>query len=268
MTNPLQKSNDPYSQLIRRISDLESQAKDALRKPFLIPVVAADPPETDPTNIWLLPDGRLRARHRNTADTAWVYREWVSTAAGSGSSGTAPAPIPTTPVTHEVTYLAQWSHSYRSTGAQRTDQGAVMLYYGSSGDSFNGMNRSLVGFDHGAIATQLAGSTVNSVRLRLVNIHAWYNSGVTIYFGIHNFSSKPGSWSGGGIPAQRIANHKFGKPQERTVWMPLSFATSIRDGTGKGIAIEAPDGSREFYGYAAGVGSGYNPPALIINYTK
>lgn len=266
----LQKSNDPYNLLLRQFEELKQQATDALVRPYTVPVVSEDPPETDPTNLWMFPDGRLRGRHKNTAGTAYVYREWVTTSPGSDTSATAPATPPTTPVTQQQMFLAQWSHSYRSTGggAQRTDQGAVMLYYGSSGDSFNGTNRSLIGFDHAAIAAALAGSTVNSVHLRLVNVHAWYNSGVNIYFGIHNFSSKPGSWTGGGIPAQRIVNHKFGKPQERTVPMPLAFATMIRDGTGKGIAIEAPDSSREFYGYAAGVGSGYNVPALIINYTK
>jgi hypothetical protein len=270
VTNPLQKSTDPYGDLVRRILAIENEARDALRRPFTIPTLNADPPESDPTNIWMFPDGRIRSRHLNPAGSAFVYREWVSSAPGSGTSATAPAAPVTSPVTQQQTFLAQWSHSYRSTGggAQRTDQGAVMLYYGSSGDSFNGTNRSLVGFDHAAISAALAGSTVNSVHLRLVNVHAWYNSGVNIYFGIHNFSSKPGTWTGGGIPAQRIVSHKFGKPQERYVPMPLAFATMIRDGTGKGIAIEAPDSSREFYGYAAGVGSGYNVPALIIQYTK
>ncbi len=266
----LQKSSDPFNMLLRRINDLETQAKNALVRPYTVPIVPEDPPETDPTNLWMFPDGRLRGRHKNPAGTAYVYREWVTTSPGSGTSASAPAAPVTTPVTQQQTFVAQWSQSYRSTGggAQRTDQGAVMLYYGSSGDSFNGTNRSLIGFDYAGIAAALAGSTVNSVSLRLVNVHAWFNSGVNVYFGIHNFTSKPGSWSGGGIPAQRIVNHKFGKPQERTVPMPLAFATMIRDGTGKGIAIEAPDSSREFYGYAAGVGSGYNVPALIINFTK
>lgn len=265
MTNPLQKSADPLAALQRELADLRRAVDSAVHRPFYIPIVTEDPPVEDPTNLWLFPDGRMRGRHWNPTGSAFVIREWVTTAPGSSTSGTAAAPPDPVPVTEQDTYPAIWSQSYRQSGAARADAGAVMLYYGSSGDAFNGKNQSLIGFDHAAIAADLAGSTVNAVYLRLMNIHAWYDSGVTIHFGIHNFSTEPGSW-GGGLP--RIVSHKFGKPQERTVPMPLSFATAIRDGSGKGISIEAPTSSKEFYGYAAGVGSGYVTPALIINYTK
>lgn len=268
MTSPFQKSVDPNSRILIELAELRRMAEDAAKRPHHIPVLSADPPDSDPTNMWLLPDGRLRARHRNTADTAWVIREWVSTTAGSSSSGTAPAPPSSAPITRQDTWSAIWSQSYRQGGTARTDAGVYRLYYGSSGDGFNGRNQSLIGFDHAAIATALSGSTVNAVWLDLTNLHAWYHSGVTIYFGVHNFSSEPATWAGGGIPASKITNHKFGKPQQRTVPMPLQFATMIRDNTGKGVAIEAPSSSIEFYGYAAGVGSGYSLPKLIVNYTK
>lgn len=265
MTNPFQKSSDPLAALQRELADLRSTVDSAMRRPFRVPILAADPPVEDPTDLWMFPDGRLRGRHLNTTGTAFVTREWVTTAPGAATSGTAAAPPTTVPVTVQDTFVAQWTQSYRQSSAARTDAGAVMLYYGSSGDGFNGKNQSLIGFDHAAIAAALAGSTVNAVWLRLMNIHGWYHSGVNVYFGIHNFSSEPASWAGGLF---RIVSHRFGKPQERTVPMPLSFATSIRDGTGKGISIEAPNSSKEFYGYAAGVGSGYVIPALIVNYTK
>lgn len=265
MTNPFQKSSDPLAALQRELADLRATVEAAIRRPFCIPVLEADPPLTDATNLWLFPDGRMRGRHLNPAGTAYVIREWVTTAPGATTTGTAAAPSDPNPVTTETTYAAIWTQSYRESGAARTDAGEVMLYYGSSGDGFNGRNQSLIGFNHTTIASDLAGSTVNRVRLRLMNIHAWYNSGVTIHFGVHNFGSEPGTWAGG-LP--RITSHKFGKPQERVVDMPLSFATTIRDGTGKGISIEAPTSSKEFYGYAAGVGSGYVIPALIVNYTK
>lgn len=268
MTSPFNKSSDPIAAIQREIAEIRRIAEEGARRPFHIPIVSEDPPESDPTNLWLFPDGRLRARHRNVTDTAWVYREWVTTSPGSSTSATAPAPPTATATTHQGVWNAIWSQSYRSTGAQRTDAGATMLYYGSSGDSFNGRNQSLIGFDYAAIATALTGSTINSVALRLTNVHAWYDSGVNIYFGIHNFTSKPATWAGGGIPRQRIVSHHFGKPQYREVPMPLEFAQAIRDGWGKGIAIEAPSTSREFYGYAAGFGSSYTVPQLVITYAK
>jgi hypothetical protein len=130
------------------------------------------------------------------------------------------------------------------------------------------MNQSLIGFDHSAIASALSGSTINAVWLDLTNIHAWYNSGSDIHFGIHNFSSEPSTWAGGGIPRRMIVKHHFGKPQHRTVPMPIEFAQAIRDGWGKGIALESPSTNRAYYGYAGGVGSGHPTPSLIVNYTK
>ena len=268
MTAPLRKDGDPGGRFVAEINDLRRLVNQAHALPFRIPVVSEDPSEADPTNIWAFPDGRIRWRHLNTAGTTFIYREIISTAAGSDTSATAPATPPSAAITRQENFSGTWSHSYRQSGAQRTDQGATHLYYGSSGDGFNGINRSLVGFDYAAIATALSGSTINWVKMTMTNIWAWYNSGVQVYFGIHNFSSKPATWTGGGIPRQRITNHHFGKPQTRTVDMPLEFATSLRDGWGKGLALEAPSGSREFYGYAAGFGSDNGPPVLTINYTK
>lgn len=268
MTNPLSKGPDPIARLQQEIGEIRRLAEEANRNRFRIPVLSADPPLDDPTNMWMFFDGRIRARHRNTTDTAWVIREWVPTAAGSATSATSGPPAPAVPVTTQATYSAIWTQSYRQGGAARTDAGTIMLYYGSSGDPFNGLNQSLIGFDYTTIAAALAGSTINAVYLDLTNIHAWYNSGADIYFGIHNFTAEPATWGGGGIPRSKIVKHHFGKPEQKIVTMPIEFAQAIRDGWGKGIALEAPNTSREFYGYAAGVGSGYAVPSLIINYTK
>jgi hypothetical protein len=265
VTNPLQKSTDPYANLVAEIAEIRKVAEEALRKPFRIPVLNADPAVTDPTSIWLFPDGRLRARHLNPAGSAFITREWVPTAPGAATSAAAPAANPTTGITRQDTWPATWSQSYRQSGAARTDEGTVMLYYGSSGDPFNGQNRSLIGFDYTAIAAALAGSTINGVWLQLQNAHSWYYSGVQIHFGIHNFTSEPSTW-GGGLP--RRVSHKFGSTQWREVPMPIEFAVGLRDGWGAGITIEAPNPSREFYGYAAGVGSGQRLPQLVVNYTK
>lgn len=263
------KSNDPLAAIMNELAEIRRLAEEAGSRAMYIPTLAQDPPETDPTNVWLFPDGRLRMRHKNPAGTAYVYREYSQTTPGSSTSATAPAPPSAAPQTYQNYWSATWSQSYRSGGSPRTDEGVYLLYYGSAGDSYNGTNRSLIGFDYAAIATELAGSTINNAWIEMTNVHSWYYSGVEIYFGIHNFPSEPATWAGGGIPRQRIAHGHWpdtGTPPPKVV--PIEFATSIRDGWGKGIAIEPPSSSREFYGYAAGVGSGKMVPRLHVNYTK
>jgi hypothetical protein len=266
MSNPLSKGSDPMGQFSQQLAEIRRMAEEANRKQLTIPVLQQDPPETDPTNMWLLPDGRLRSRHLNPAGSAFIYREWVSTAAGSGTSAAAPAAPPTVAITRQDSWPAIWTQSYRQAGPARTDQGTTRLYVGSSGDSFNGQNRSLIGFDYAAIAAALAGSTVNSVSLNMTSLHTFWDAGADVWFGIHNFTSEPASW-GGGLP--RRVKHRFVQAQNRPdLGMPLEFATSIRDGTGKGIALEAPNSSRDYYAYLAGIGSGSPIPVLTINYSK
>lgn len=267
MSSPLRRTTDPLAAIAAKISELERVVREANSKNIKIPILAADPPTTDPTNIWLFPDGRLRMRHLNTAGTAYVTREFVATAPGSSSSATAVATPVTTPTVRIGVYPAIWSQSYKQGGAARTDDGTVKLYYGN-GDVSNGQQQSLIGFNYTTIASDLAGSTINEVQLRLYNLGSYYEDGVQVYFGIHNFSAQPATWAGGGIPASFAVNHHFGRNEQRDVPMPLSFAQTIRDGTGKGVAIEAPNSNKEFYGFAAGFGSGLTLPTLIINYTK
>jgi hypothetical protein len=264
-----QKPTDPYQQLAEQIRLLQAEVRDLRRpRPFLIPVLSADPPTSDPTNMWLFPDGRLRARHLNPAGSAFVTREWVPTAAGAATTGTAIAPPTSAPTTRQTEWSATYTQSYRQSGAARTDAGVVQAYYGSSGDAFNGRNRSLVGFDYAAIAAELAGSTILDVWVRMVNVHSYNNSGSYVHLGIHNFSAEPATWAGGGIPRSMLSKQHWNKGATFTAHVPLEFAQSIRDGWGKGLALESPSDSRDFYGYMGGVGSGYPPPVLIVQYAK
>lgn len=269
MSGSFSKPTDQVAALAQRITELEAAIRDLSRpRPTVIPILSADPATTDPTNLWLFPDGRLRARHLNTAGSAFVIREWVTTSPGSSSTGTAAAPPTTAPTTHMLYAACTYTQSYRQSGPARTDGGAINLYAGSSGDSFNGRNRSLIGFDYTTIASTLAGSEIQACWIRMVNIHTWYNAGMESFLGIHNFGSEPGSWAGGGIPQSMLTQIHWNKGQDKTVSIPILFAQSIRDGWGKGIALEAPSDSRSYYGYHAGIGSGYQTPQLIVQYAK
>jgi hypothetical protein len=135
----------PEGDLAAIIRRMQQQIDDLQNAPWRIPVLNADPGTTELANIWLLADGRLRIRHRNSTDTAWVIREWVPTAAGSATSGSTTAPPTAAPQTHSASWAATWSASYRGAGPQRTDD-TTKLFHGYSGSSFNGRNRAYIGF--------------------------------------------------------------------------------------------------------------------------
>lgn len=262
-----ERSNNPIDELGRRLRDLELQIRLLTHAdPFRIPVRATDPDVTEPINMWLFPDGRLRARHWNPGGTAYVIREWVPTAAGSSTSATAPAAAKPAPISYQKVYVGTWSDSYKQDGTKRTDVPGLLEY--GYADATNGRCRSLVGFDHATIATDLASSTVHSVYLTMLNRNAVWPTSTTVYLGVHNFSSSPASWAGAGIPESMVQSEMFTPSQQRTIKVPLTFATRLRDGTGKGIALEVPSDDPALAGSMSGYGTSYTVPMLTVNYAK
>lgn len=202
---------------------------------FIIPVLDADPEDEDPTNLWLLNDGRMRGR---TADGVIVeYRPhtmpfvptvsadpsiasniklWfmqngqlrgrlandvvvnVSASAGAGS-GNSPAPPPTSGTPKPpVTVIKQYRSYYAAddSACYCTTHGVESsLYYGRFSGSAHGERRVMFGFNDAAIRADLLGATIRSVQLRVKNLHAWPNSGVDIYWGAHNVGALGASWS-------------------------------------------------------------------------
>lgn len=253
----------PEAQFVRAL-----QETPVPQRAFVIPNYAADPPEDDPVNLWMRYDGRLRGRFWNGASYTYVdypMRTDITSPPAVPAYPARPAQ-PGAPITYSKSYTAQWTQGYRGDNTKRPDSvGDVMLPFGNSGDG-NGTQKSLIGFDYATMATDLASSTVKSVQLSMTNIDAYWDSGVTIFFSIHNQTAEPSTW-----PAliQRFVNNRhFAKPERLNIALPIIFATGVRDGTGKGIALEAPSDSPDFYGYAAGVGSGYDPPILTVTYAK
>lgn len=263
------RSTNPESSFVRRI--MEEVVK-RLPQAWVIPVIQNDPPETDPTNLWMRPDGRLRGRYWDGA--VWVYVDYPMR-----SDITSPPPVPAAPAppgkpvvakTNQNTYTALWSQTYQGSGAKRTDPiGEGYVVFGESGADAYGNQRALIGFDYAAIGAELADSTIQKVELRMTTTDSYWASGVEVYFGMHNLSGEPLNWpSSSNLLLRRSVNHKFGRAQTRTVSLGVAFGQALRAGTGTGIAIEAPTSERDFYGQAAGVGSGYIPPQLIITYSK
>lgn len=256
MTSP--RTTDQNAKLAARIIELERAVRDVANRPFTIPVLPEDPPESSPVNLWFLPDGRLRGRHLDPTGASLVYREWVATAPGSGTSADAPAPPATAPATYQNSYGSTWWASYRENGALRTGIG-TSVYQGRS-DGSNGRQRSLIGFDAAAIAADLAGATINNAWLDLTNRHAWWNDGVDYSIRLHDFGSAPGTWTGG-LP--EYARRHWPKVGYARQGLGPGIGQALRGGTASGVALEAPSNSYDFYGYADGASA-----VLIINYTR
>lgn len=254
------RPRDPVEALAQRLDDLQKQITDLSTKDIIIPVVNADPGTAFAGNIWAYPDGKLNVRLKD--GTVKQYSP-VTPAAPTVSN---PTPTPQ-PVTHQGTWTAQWGQAYRASGAQ-TGGNNTYLYQGN-GDSFNGRQRSLIGFDYASIQSALSGANVTGVRLYLTVAHTWWNSGGTFWFGLHNNTSKPGTW-GGTIGRDFVTSNHV--PKTGTLWINLSteFGSRFRDGSAKGITLQAPSDDRTYYGYAYG-GPGTNSgqmPVLQITYVK
>jgi len=236
---------------------------------FVVPNMQNDPPETDPTNLWMRYDGRLRGRYWN--GTAYVYVDYpmradITSPPAVPASPAAPAVGPV-PVTYRATWTATWSQTYQGSNAKRTDSiGEQQVVFGASGADSFGQQKALVGFDYASLATALASSTIQKVELTLVSLGSTWST-VQVYFGEHNLTAEPTLFDATGLSLRKSANARLAVGAQ-TIQLPLAFAMALRAGTAKGLAFEAPSSDREFYGRVAGVGSGYTPPQLTITYAK
>lgn len=259
------------SEEARLLKAIREEISKMLPTSFVVPVYQSDPPETDPTNLWMRPDGRLRGRYWDGLGYVYVHypmRSDISSPPAVPAAPAAPAK-PATPYSRTDYFTATWSQTYQGSGAPRTDgRGEQFLVFGNDGSSY-GTQRSLIGFNATAIAAALASSTIQKVELRLQTINSYWASGVEVFFGMHTLTSEPATWPAStALPLRRVISEHFEQSEVRTIPLSIEFGQRLRAGTAKGLAIEAPSSSRDYYGYAAGVGSGFSTPQLVITYIK
>jgi len=245
---------DPVEMLAREIERLQARVA-RLEQPrgLFIPFVDAD---LDPGqgNIWAFEDGRVRIRKPSGSVVQ------VSTTTGTPTSGTPKPSGSPAPKTITKTWNRTWSHAYRSDGSRRDD--TSRLYYGN-GDSYNGKQTSLVGFPYATIQSDLSGSTIKKVELYLYNAYSWWNSGSTIFFGMHNETAEPTTLPT--LVRSNVSNASFSRNQGKWVTVSTEFGTRLRAGTIKGIALMAPNNDRQYYGYVSVTDTS---PIVRITYVK
>lgn len=255
-------ARDPNEAFAQRIARLEATISELSTSPFIVPIVNSDPAADVLTNLWAYPDGKLNLRLKDG-----TIKQYAPVAPAPPPAP--PAPPPPQPVTRQNTWTATWGQAYRANGGT-TGANNAYLYQGSSGgDSYNGRQRSLIGFDHASIQSALAGSQIAAVEMWLYMRHTYWNDGGTLWFGLHNNASKPGSWAGQ-VGMDFVSQAHV--PSVGGVWVGLStaFGSILRDGGAKGVTLQAPNDDRTFYGYAAGgPGTGGDiMPRIRITYVK
>lgn len=264
-------STDPAVQFAAKLQAMQYQIDELKSAPFNIPFLASDPDDATGIRAWTVlvsGDYYLRVKYATTSTEPVTYiTKEVKLAAPGITAPTAPPAAPSAPVTHTNIYDAVSTWSYGASGGRHEQ---IRLYYGNSqdgGDPF-GTQRSLVLWPFAAMAVDLAGSTITNVSIELQSLHTWLGSGAQAYFGIHNFSTLPTTWAGGGIPKSKISSQHYGPTERKTFSTSTLFASMVRDGTGKGMVIEPLNGNVGYYGYFAGINTGYIPPKLHVTFVK
>lgn len=262
----------------------------AYPRAFRIPILDADPDADDPTNLWAFDDGRVRFRgsdgtvhelepgfgmltlasapaastginvyHHASSDTLRVRRPdgtWavynpstVSAQTGQtapGSTTTQNKQADSQPTTKRKTYSASWGRAFNDV---RGPEDAGNLYYGRW-DSTWGERRIMLGLPDAAIRADLAGASIQKVELHLRNVDSYAFAGIEIYFGGHNQSAKPGSYSS---VREQIFHDHWPHSGTGATWRGGSgditwFGKKLRDNVIKGITVNQPSGSRSYYG--------------------
>jgi hypothetical protein len=154
-----------------------------------------------------------------------------------------------------TTYTKQWAAN------------GIMSYDGSNnqyqnGYMFQGPSPAGWGNLH-SLATfpdmtaELAGATINNVRVYFNFVHWYNNAGGTAYIGVHGHTGIPGTFAAPGAVA---SSSGWPKPGARWVDLPIGVWNNFKSGASRGVSLEG-DGTFGTYGYA-------QAPVIEITYTK
>lgn len=186
--------------------------------------------------------------------------------------------------TYNRTFYATATHSYYGvTGSlgsgnngKRTDNSTCYQGCPSGGALTYGDQHSYINFDYTTIAAYLAGSTVNSVKLRLTNLFSGYASGTYAIVGYTTYTGTFGDPFIPGAGTHFFQNYYgYAKGATTTINITSWAATAFKTGGAAAICLgRSADRTTGtdltnyggYFGYSAS--NHTNCPALTINYTK
>lgn len=251
----------PMEQFAKRIQELEDQVKALSAAPLHVPFVNTDT-AAGSSNMWGFNDNRIRV-----VKPDGTIREIVTTAPGSSTSGVGVPTPPAQTMTHQQTWGAAWSQTYRSNGAQRSE---TLLHVGNGADSFNGTQTALIGWPYATIASALTGAVISAVEVYLYTTHCWWNGGSTLNFASQFNTAAPGTLTGINTGVLSSGHVRGADQGGGGAWLRVStqFGGFLRDGTSRGMALVPTSADPSFYAILGGVGSGNPEPQIRITYVS
>lgn len=195
-----------------------------------------------------------------TLTTAKRYdgSQWVDLFEGGGGGGET-----------VKTYSLAQSQIYWNGGSKdnQKDTSGVLIH-GTWNGALSSARRSLLWFDS-AISTDLQGATIEKVELYLYRENSSHgvSGAANVYLKTHNFSTVPSSWTGADTGAADSGTPTLKRGAGAWFTLLNSVGEGLRDGTVKGIALDA-DSSTSISAYIRYLRTGSNAPKLRITYTR
>lgn len=231
--------------LLAEVQSLRSELKAVQSSPAKIPIRDTDPPVDLGIPVWMLIDGRIRARKPDGT----VIEVATTTPGSSSSTQAAPAPA-YTPSSLVYERTADWQQAYRLGGTVQYNYIAGRMYYGWY-SSTNGEYKSMAHFPNlTELAPGPAGSRIAKVELTISNPHTYPDVGTTLKIGLHNSATAPAAFAETEWTPFTV---QVGKPSTLTYELPTWVGDRLRDGTAQGITLNQRSTSRSLYGYADSV---------------
>ena len=163
-----------------------------------------------------------------------------------GAAGTVPEPPPSTPTRYTRTYTHDWHRTWDGNGATPSAvQGAA--YHGRSPHYLSaGIYRSKVGIK--SMTSDLSGSTIKRVRVRVKMLHSHGSSGGTVVVGVHNNTSRPSTFATGTNTYGVVSSH-FSRGQEKWVDIPSNQWSKLISGSFRGVSFYINSTNSSYYCY-------------------
>lgn len=197
----------------------------------------------------------------------------IDVATPTNTNPKAPAPTgsktgSTNPTKHTATFKASWSRTYDGNNSTTWDDSKLCYQGGDNANTSRGNTKSLVGFNYNSIKSTLAGATNITATLTFKVYHTWYNAGSPIYIVMHNYTSKPGSYSTSHTPSAAGHTPQVAAGHTYTFKLGSNAIWGLQNGVYTGVGFgPAPSTSLSYYAQMYGATQS-GAPYLTFTYYK
>lgn len=206
--------------------------------------------------LWMGTTGGTAGFRATPSRPARLYVEDVGPNMNSIGNGTSLDGVATPPpaVNTYVKQYASWNSMNYDGNGNQYNYNTGSMYQGLSPAGYGNLNSISL---HPDMTADLAGATVNYIRVYFNFTHWYYNAGGTAQIGVHGWTAIPGTFGSNGVV---VTSGGWPKPGARWVDLPASVFAGFKSGAYRGVTLEG-DGSYGTYGIA-------DRPVIEIGYTK